>query len=118
MRSGTAWIGPASHRWRSSIFISCDCTSNSADEFLRTIEEITMVDATSTKRPPCRVARNSAIMGRRRCRGTSTKRPPCRVARKEELMIRAILKKGKIQPVDQLPEHWHEGQELIVQGCE
>jgi hypothetical protein len=33
-------------------------------------------------------------------------------------MIRAILKKGKIQPVDELPEHWHEGQELIVEGCE
>jgi hypothetical protein len=33
-------------------------------------------------------------------------------------MIRAVLKKGKIQPVDKLPEHWHEGQELIVEGCE
>jgi hypothetical protein len=33
-------------------------------------------------------------------------------------MIRAILKKGKIQPVDELPEHWREGQELIVEGCE
>ena len=33
-------------------------------------------------------------------------------------MIRAILKKGKIQPVDEVPEHWREGQELIVEGCE
>jgi hypothetical protein len=33
-------------------------------------------------------------------------------------MIRAILKKGKIQPLDKLPQHWHDGQELIVQGCE
>jgi len=33
-------------------------------------------------------------------------------------MIRAILKKGKIQPVDELPGHWREGQELIVEGCE
>jgi hypothetical protein len=35
-----------------------------------------------------------------------------------EPMIRAILKKGKIQPLDELPEHWHEGQELTVEGCE
>src|SRR5262249_24261140 len=33
-------------------------------------------------------------------------------------MIRAILKKGKIQPLEELPEHWREGQELIVEGCE
>jgi hypothetical protein len=33
-------------------------------------------------------------------------------------MIRAILKRGKIQPVDKLPEHWREGQELIVEGAE
>jgi hypothetical protein len=33
-------------------------------------------------------------------------------------MIRAILKKGKIQPVDKLPEHWREGQELIIEGAE
>jgi len=33
-------------------------------------------------------------------------------------MIRAILKKGKIQPLDELPQHWREGQELIVEGCE
>jgi hypothetical protein len=33
-------------------------------------------------------------------------------------MIRAILKKGKIQLLDELPEHWGEGQELIVEGCE
>lgn len=31
-------------------------------------------------------------------------------------MIRAILKNGKIKPVDELPEHWREGQELIVDG--
>jgi hypothetical protein len=33
-------------------------------------------------------------------------------------MIRAILKKGKIQPLDELPQHWREGKELIVEGCE
>ena len=33
-------------------------------------------------------------------------------------MIRAILKKGKIRPLDELPAHWREGQELIVEGCE
>jgi hypothetical protein len=33
-------------------------------------------------------------------------------------MIRAILKRGRIQPVDKLPEHWREGQELIVEGAE
>ena len=32
-------------------------------------------------------------------------------------MIRAILRKGKIHPVDKLPPHWREGQELIVEGC-
>jgi hypothetical protein len=32
-------------------------------------------------------------------------------------MIRAILKKGKIRPLDELPAHWREGQELIVEGC-
>jgi hypothetical protein len=31
-------------------------------------------------------------------------------------MIRAILKKGKIQPLDELPPHWRDGQELIVDG--
>jgi hypothetical protein len=31
-------------------------------------------------------------------------------------MIRAILKKGKIQPLGELPGHWHDGQELIVVG--
>lgn len=29
-------------------------------------------------------------------------------------MIRAILKKGRIQPLDELPGHWREGQELTV----
>ncbi len=33
-------------------------------------------------------------------------------------MIRAILKKSKIQPLEELPEHWFEGQELIVEGCD
>jgi hypothetical protein len=33
-------------------------------------------------------------------------------------MIRAILRKGKIQPLDELPVHWCEGQELIVEGGE
>jgi len=33
-------------------------------------------------------------------------------------MIRAILKKGKIQPMDELPKHWRDGQELIVEGFE
>ena len=33
-------------------------------------------------------------------------------------MIRAILKKGKIEPLDALPGHWRDGQELIVEGGE
>jgi hypothetical protein len=33
-------------------------------------------------------------------------------------MIRAVLKKGKIEPLDELPGHWRDGQELIVEGCE
>jgi hypothetical protein len=33
-------------------------------------------------------------------------------------MIRAILKMGKIQPLDALPGHWQEGQKLIVEGSE
>ena len=33
-------------------------------------------------------------------------------------MIRAILKKGHIRPVDELPESWSEGQELIVDSCD
>ncbi len=33
-------------------------------------------------------------------------------------MIRAILKKGKIQPLDELPGHWRDGQELIIEGVE
>jgi hypothetical protein len=33
-------------------------------------------------------------------------------------MIRAILKKGKIQPLDELPKHWRDGQELLVEGCQ
>jgi hypothetical protein len=33
-------------------------------------------------------------------------------------MIRAILKQGRIQPLDQLPPHWREGQELIVESCQ
>jgi hypothetical protein len=33
-------------------------------------------------------------------------------------MIRAVLKKGKIQPLDELPPHWRDGQELIVDGGE
>jgi hypothetical protein len=31
-------------------------------------------------------------------------------------MIRAILKKGKIQPLDKLPQHWRDGQELVVEA--
>ena len=33
-------------------------------------------------------------------------------------MMRAILKKGKIQPLDELPRHWRDGQQLIVEGFE
>jgi hypothetical protein len=33
-------------------------------------------------------------------------------------MIRAILKKGKIKPLDALPKHWRDGQELTVEGGE
>jgi hypothetical protein len=31
-------------------------------------------------------------------------------------MIRAILKRGKIQPLDSLPDDWRDGQELIIEG--
>jgi hypothetical protein len=33
-------------------------------------------------------------------------------------VIRAFLRKGRIQPVDELPQHWREGQELMVESCE
>ena len=33
-------------------------------------------------------------------------------------MIRAILKKGKIEPLDKLPGHWRDGQVLTVEGSE
>jgi hypothetical protein len=33
-------------------------------------------------------------------------------------MIRAILKKGKIEPLEELPGHWRDGQELLVEGGE
>ena len=33
-------------------------------------------------------------------------------------MIRAILRKGKIEPLEELPENWRDGQELIVEGGE
>jgi hypothetical protein len=33
-------------------------------------------------------------------------------------MVRAVLKKGQIQPVDNLPESWSEGQELIIEEGE
>lgn len=33
-------------------------------------------------------------------------------------MIRAILKNGKIQPLDELPTNWREGQHLIIDGGE
>ncbi len=32
--------------------------------------------------------------------------------------MRAILKRGKIQPLDELPDHWREGQELTVESLE
>lgn len=32
-------------------------------------------------------------------------------------MIRAILNKGKIRALDELPKHWRDGQELIVESC-
>ena len=31
-------------------------------------------------------------------------------------MIRAVLKNGKIRPLQSLPRHWRDGQELIVEG--
>lgn len=33
-------------------------------------------------------------------------------------MIRAILTRGKIRPLEALPQHWRDGQELIVAGGE
>ena len=33
-------------------------------------------------------------------------------------MVRAVLKKGGIQPLDDIPESWQEGQELVVDAPE
>jgi hypothetical protein len=33
-------------------------------------------------------------------------------------MIRAVLRKGKIEPLEDLPTFWHEGQELVIEGSE
>jgi hypothetical protein len=33
-------------------------------------------------------------------------------------MVRAVLKKGKIQPLDDLPESWPDGRELIIEEAE
>ncbi len=33
-------------------------------------------------------------------------------------MIRGILKKGKIQPLDELPAHWQDGQEVFIQASQ
>jgi hypothetical protein len=33
-------------------------------------------------------------------------------------VIRAILKKGRIQPLDELPEQWRDGQELFIEACQ
>lgn len=33
-------------------------------------------------------------------------------------MVRAVLKKGKIQPLDEIPKHWREGQELVIEASE
>ena len=33
-------------------------------------------------------------------------------------MIRAILKNGIIEPLEELPGHWRDDQELIVEGGE
>jgi hypothetical protein len=33
-------------------------------------------------------------------------------------MVRAVLKAGKVQPVDDLPETWLEGQELVIEEAE
>ena len=33
-------------------------------------------------------------------------------------MVRAVLKQGKIQPLDDLPKSWSEGQELLIEEGE
>jgi hypothetical protein len=33
-------------------------------------------------------------------------------------MIRAVLRKGRIEPLDALPKHWHDGLQLTVEGGE
>src|SRR5204862_24585 len=38
------------------------------------------------------------------------------LAREFHQMIRAVLKKGKIQPLEKLPAHWRDGQELFIEG--
>ena len=31
-------------------------------------------------------------------------------------MIRAVLRNGRIRPLEALPKHWRDGQELLVEG--
>ncbi len=33
-------------------------------------------------------------------------------------MIRAILRRGKIEPLEKLPVYWREGQELTIEGSD
>ena len=33
-------------------------------------------------------------------------------------MVRAVFKKGKIQPLDTFPESWKEGQELLIEEAD
>jgi len=33
-------------------------------------------------------------------------------------MVRAVLKQGKIQPLDTLPESWEDGQELLIEEAD
>ena len=39
----------------------------------------------------------------------------CADSRREAIVVRAILKQGKIQPLDTLPDSWEDGQELLIE---
>jgi len=40
------------------------------------------------------------------------------VSEKEAAMIRAVYRDGKIEPLDELPAGWHEGEKLLVEQQE
>src|SRR5712691_10883913 len=78
------------------------------------------VRANSVTRDSCTLKSECKRNDRDRCRYPfrTPKKAGCILAKYGEPMIRAILKKGKIEPLDELPGHWRDGQELTVEGGE